>query len=200
MYCVFIIIQPPKARVSSNCDQKIAYSKEICSSELQYWQQCFSQQANADIYIPSNIDPQQTEERAKSFFFGLPSLSPSPKCVDDLRPFLCLYLFGSCDSNNQSHQITQADCERLRDDVCAQEWAKAESFLGRGALPQCSDFPNQEELCPSKASTDYARGGCEISDFIATPTSVVCSYKTGGTSVLLVNHLQRLSYSSMGLY
>ena len=71
--------------------------------------------------------------------------------MTDLRPFLCLYLFGSCDSNNQSHQVTQADCERLRDDVCAREWAQAEMILGRDALPQCGDFPSQEEeFCPSK--------------------------------------------------
>ena len=78
------------------------------------------------------------------FFVGLQFLSPSKECETDLRPFLCLYLFGSCDSNNQSHQVTQADCERLRDGVCAREWTQAEGILGSD-VPQCGAFSSQEE-------------------------------------------------------
>ena len=154
----FLLFQPPKPVLPGNsdptlCDQLVVYSGEACSNELGQWQQCFSQQANrsTDIYIRSDINPQQAEEMAKTFFGGLSLFSPSSECVSHLRPFLCLYLFGLCDSNNQSLQVTQADCERLRDDVCTQEWALAERYLGRDALPQCSDFPNQEEeSCSSK--------------------------------------------------
>ena len=146
------------------CEQPVAYNGEVCFSELRYWQQCFSQQAataSADVYLPSNIDPKQVENTAMSYFLHLPILSPSRQCETDLKPFLCLYLFGSCDLNNQSRHITQADCERLRDRVCAREWALAESFLGTGVLPQCGDFSSQEEVsCRGKAivETDLGRG------------------------------------------
>ena len=146
------------------CKQPVAYNGEACFGELRYWQQCFSQQAataRTDIYLPSNIDPKQVENTAMMFFLGLPFLSPSQQCETDLKPFLCLYLFGSCDLNNQSHQVTQADCERLRDGVCVREWAQAERFLGNGVLPQCSDFSNkEEESCQGKfiVGTDLGRG------------------------------------------
>ncbi len=145
LYHVFYYYSVASQLQPGLCEQPIIYNGEACFSELGYWQQCFSQQASIDIYLPSNIDPEQAEKKAMSFFGGLPFLSPSPECVTDLNPFLCLYLFGSCDSNNQSHQVTQADCERLRDDVCAREWAQAERILGEGVLPQCSDFASQEE-------------------------------------------------------
>ena len=150
VFCSYSAVQP------GLCEQPITYNGEACSSELQYWQECFSQQPGADIYLPSNIDPEQVENKAKRFFFGLSTLSPSPECVTELRPFLCLYLFGSCDSNNQSRQVTQDDCERLRDDVCAREWKLAEKKLGRNALPQCGNYPSkQKESCPSKGKWWY---------------------------------------------
>ena len=158
LYCVFITIQPPNGTLESNCDQFVTYNGEVCSNELQYWQQCFSQQAVTDIYIPSDIDLQQTESTANTFFSALQLFSPRPECVTNLRPFLCLYLFGSCDSNNRFHQVTQTDCERLRDDVCSQEWVKAERYL-----PQCGDFPSQkEESCPSKLNYDPGKGVPEM--------------------------------------
>ena len=38
---------------------------------------------------------------------GLPLLSPSPECEEAIRPFICSYLFGSCDSDNQPHRGSQ---------------------------------------------------------------------------------------------
>ena len=162
LYCV--IYYYSVASQPDLCERPVTYNGETCFSELRNWQQCFSQQAttaSADIYLPSNINPEETEKLAISYFHSLPILSPSKECMTDLRPFLCLYLFGSCDLNNQSHQVTQADCERLRDGVCAPEWAQAERLLGSGALPQCGDFSSQEEeSCRGKVivGTDLGRG------------------------------------------
>ena len=76
-------------------------------------------------------------------------LSPSAECEAAIKPFMCLYLFGSCDSDNQPHQVTQADCERLRDDVCSEELVLAVDLLGEGVLPNCDDLQDlqQEEEC-----------------------------------------------------
>ena len=89
----------------------------------------------------------EAEATAKRLLLGLPLLSPSPECEAAIRPFLCLYLFGSCDAENNLHQVTQASCIRLRDDVCAQEFILAEGIVGQGVLPNCDDLLQQEEEC-----------------------------------------------------
>ena len=133
---------------SVSCDQMMAvYEGQVCLSELTKWQQCFSPQSSA-IYLPSDTNQEEAEVTANSLLLSLPLLSPSPECEAVIRPFLCLYLFGSCDSDNQPHRGTQSTCERLRDDVCAQEWALAEMFLGQGVLPHCDDL-QQERECQS---------------------------------------------------
>ena len=134
-------------QAASSCDQMAVYEGQVCLSELTRWQHCFSPQSDAMVYVPSDVDQQGAEDAANTLFSYLPFLSPSPECVSAIRPFLCLYLFGSCDSNNQLHQVMQTDCERLRDDVCAREWALAERFLGQGVLPNCDDLTKKEEEC-----------------------------------------------------
>ena len=121
----------------------MVYDGQICLSELTRWQQCFSPLSDA-VYIPPNME---AETIAELLLLSLPLLSPSPECEAAIRPFLCLYQFGSCDSDNNLHQVTQASCIRLRDDVCAQEFVVAEGILGQGVLPDCDDLLQQEEKC-----------------------------------------------------
>ena len=129
----------------SSCDQMTVYEGQVCLSELTRWQQCFTPQSDAYVYIPSDVDQQRAEDTANTLLRNLRLfLSPSPECVSAIRPFLRLYLFGSCDSNNQSHQVTQADCATLRDDVCAREWALAEGIVD---LPICDELFKKEEEC-----------------------------------------------------
>ena len=95
--------------------------------------------------IPSDTNQEEAEATAKRLLQGLPLLSPSPECEAAIRPFICLYLFGSCDSErSQARRVTQKDCEMMRDDVCAREWALSEQYLGQGVLPDCSTLPNQQ--------------------------------------------------------
>ena len=109
------------------------------------WQRCFTQQSNAEIQVlAGHADQQEAEATAELVLSGLPLLSPSPECAFAIKPFLCLYLFGLCDASNQPHQVTQEDCVHLRDDVCAQEWTQAETFI---ELPDCSALLRQEEEC-----------------------------------------------------
>ena len=141
-------LNPPGSmgQSTSNCDQMVVYEGRVCLSELTQWQQCFSPQADA-VYIPSNTNQREAEATADFLLPRLPLLSPSPECEAAIRPFLCLYLFGSCDSDNNPRQVTQASCIRLRDDVCAQEFVLAERFVGQGVLPICDDLLQQEEEC-----------------------------------------------------
>ena len=128
----------------SSCDQISVYEGQICLSELTRWQQCFSPQSNAKVYVPSDVDQHGAEDTANTLLRNLQFLSFSTECVSAIRPFLCLYLFGSCDSNNQSHQVTQTNCETLRNDVCAREWALAEGIV---ILPNCDKLIREKEEC-----------------------------------------------------
>ncbi len=107
-------------------------------------QSCYASHKSV-VRVPIDTNQEEAEVTVQRLLQGLPLLSPSPECEAAIRPFLCLYLFGSCDSDNQLHQVTQADCEEMRDDVCAREWALGERFLGQGILPDCNTLPNQED-------------------------------------------------------
>ena len=138
---------------SNLCNTWKSYTGEVCFDELRMNQQCYSEQVdnNMIIRIPNETNQAASELTVSRLIQGLPLLSPSPECEETIKPFLCLYLFGSCDTDNQLHQATQADCLRLRDGVCAQEWALAERFLGPGVLPDCDTLIKEGDSCQGKA-------------------------------------------------
>ena len=132
----------------NQCEEWKNYTGDVCFSELMELQSCYnSYKTTAALRVPSDTNQEETESVATRLSLGLPFLSPSPECEAAIRPFLCLYLFGSCDTDNQLHQITQKDCETMRDDVCAREWALGERYLGQGILPDCSTLSSQEDEC-----------------------------------------------------
>ncbi len=56
-------------------------------------------------------------------------LSPTPDCKNDLFPYLCLNLFGVCTESGEVVRPSSGQCERLRTEVCATEWVRAEVFV-----------------------------------------------------------------------
>ena len=129
----------------SSCDQKVVYVGNICLNELTRWRQCFSPQSYI-VYLPSDTNQEGAEDTATNLL-RLADLDPpllGPECEAAIRPFLCLYLFGSCDSDNQPHRGTRESCERLRDDVCAQEFMRVQELH---VLPNCDEL-QQETECP----------------------------------------------------
>ena len=66
----------------------------------------------------------------------------SPECEEAVLPFLCLYLFGLCDSNETLYQPSSVDCVTISTVVCAREWIAATNILGQDALPQCGLLPS----------------------------------------------------------
>ena len=130
----------------AGCLEQSIYTGTICTEELRKWQMCFSGQQTNDVYVPSSVDQDEAESMANQLLTVLPILSPRPECVADIKPFMCLRLFGSCDANNQPRQVSQAECERLRDDVCAEPWRRINS-VQKGALPDCGTFEDQEIQC-----------------------------------------------------
>ena len=85
------------------------------------------------------------ESTARGLISSLEFLGPSDECRGAVTPFLCLSLFGLCDSSGVSLQPTSGQCEEIRDRVCRTEWATALSF---GAdIPDCGKFPSEQASC-----------------------------------------------------
>ena len=140
------------------CLEPAVYSGATCRAELQVYQECFSAGSagsNGDILIRSDINQETVETDAELLIeSGLSFLNPSAECVAAIRPFLCLYLFGVCDSSSQLRQVSSSECVDLRDDICATEWSAAVGFLGPGSLPVCEELPTQtaDDSCMNSTS------------------------------------------------
>ena len=137
------------------------YRGEVCKNELKEWQECFSGPqtvgTNQSIHIASNIDQEEMEEMASLFLgTGLLILRPSPECEAAIRPFLCLHLFGTCDTDNQFRHTSMVDCVRIRDEVCPQEWVQAVGFLGEGVLPDCEELSMKQVECITSGEPNLA--------------------------------------------
>ena len=127
-----------------NCSSGIAYTQPTCQEFLLPLQGCLPDRlSTGDVYI-SATDQEAVEAQAIELLSGLDQLSPSPKCRAAVQPFLCLYLFGLCDSRGRAYQPTFEECILISTDVCESEWALANSFLAlRGSsLPECTSFPS----------------------------------------------------------
>ena len=158
---IFFYLRPTDVGVgdatSDVCLEPAVYSGATCRAELQVYQECFSGSvgSNGDILIRSDINQETVETDAELLIeSGLSFLNPSAECVAAIRPFLCLYLFGVCDSSSQLRQVSSSECVDLRDDICANEWSAAVGFLGPGRLPVCENLPTQtpDESCMNSTS------------------------------------------------
>ena len=129
--------------IPGGCFEKINYVGTICSDELSQQQSCFSELETNEILISPNVSQEVGENAAIFLLRGLPLLSPSQKCMLAIKPFMCLYLFGLCDVNNQLHQVSQADCVRIRDELCVEQWKRATMIPGV-MLPDCSTFKSHD--------------------------------------------------------
>ena len=126
------------------------YSGQICADLLSSLQACYSgvSSPSPPLNIPSTTDQLKGESDAMLFLSGLPLLNPSQECLEKIQPFLCLHIFGLCDTNGNLRTTTRGECVRLRDDVCAAEWAIVLSFgLPPGTLPVCEDLPDADNEC-----------------------------------------------------
>ena len=143
------------------CLEHVVYSGVTCRAELQVYQECFSGSAgsNGDILIRSDINQETVETDAELLINGaLSFLNPSAECLAAIRPFLCLYLFGVCDSSSQLRQVSSSECVDLRDDICATEWSAAVGFLGPGKLPVCEELSVQmaDKSCSVNSTSTFS--------------------------------------------
>ena len=141
---------PPNTTDSSDACVKVTpYSGQICTEVFTSLQICYSGVSSQPpaLNIPSSIDQQQGESYADQLLKGVLLLNPAPECLESMRPFLCLHIFGLCDTSDNFHTTLRGGCLSVRDDVCSSEWRTAMSFLPPDALPVCEDLPDEVDEC-----------------------------------------------------
>ena len=134
----------PEQLDAVNCSSDVVYTQPTCQEFLLPLQSCLpDRMSSRDVYISATYQ-EAVEAQANELLSGLDLLGPSPECRAAVQPFLCLYLFGLCDSRGRAYQPTFEECVLISTDVCESVWALANSFLAlRGSsLPECTSFPS----------------------------------------------------------
>ena len=110
------------------------------------FQDCLADRnTSSEIYIAASNGEQ--EQQAQQLLFGLRLLDPTPECREAVEPFLCLYVFGLCDSSGELYLPSSGECETLTTETCAREWTMAQSLLGSDQLPQCNSLSERSVGC-----------------------------------------------------
>ena len=102
------------------------------------------------------------ETSARLLISALNQLSPSPECITEVIPLLCVHLFGLCDSSGVSIQPTSGQCQNVRDNLCSLEWQTAVSLMLD--LPDCDSFPEEQVSCPESSPGSNGKNslGCGV--------------------------------------
>ena len=134
------------ARTDLMCSSNVVYTQDACQDYLLTLQGCLpNRQGNRDVYV-SVTDQVETEGQVNLLLNSLRNfIRPSCECRAAVEPFLCLYLFGLCDSSGVAYEPYFEECVFISTDVCASEWARANNLLiqvGRSPLPECASFPS----------------------------------------------------------
>ena len=131
---------------SLTCAAPITYTESVCQQELNSIRNCLQTgDRNTHPLIVTNSN-HANAELALSYVDRL----ASDACAAEVKPFLCVYFFGLCDSTTgASYQPTASSCKNLRDNVCAKEWNLASTLI---ALPICeARFSDESIYCDANA-------------------------------------------------
>jgi len=136
-----------------SCSSGVVYTQSTCREDLLSLQGCLPDRMDSrNVYI-SATNQEAVETQANNLLSYLDLLDPSPGCRALVQPFLCLYLFGLCDSHGTAYQPTFEQCILISTDVCATEWLRANRFLtafGMPSLPECTSFPSTTSATSGK--------------------------------------------------
>ena len=129
----------------------MSYTGAVCRPHLEMLQSCLSDRSTSsdlEIYVSSTSG--QLEQQAQQLLLGLQLLNPTPECREAVEPFLCLYVFGLCDSSGELYLPSSGECETLTTETCAREWTMAQFLLSSDQLPQCDTLPVTSVVCNGK--------------------------------------------------
>ena len=81
-----------------------------------------------------------------NMFIGTITQYASKPCQDVALPFLCQYIFPSCNvSSGDVNYISQSECINVRDVVCSFEWNVIMNTGSSSLLPDCENFDDNDD-------------------------------------------------------
>ena len=134
---------------SMTCATPIEYTGTVCQEELKSLKTCLFGDSDRESAHPLII----TENNLEIAKIVLSSDLVSPVCAAEVKPFLCLHLFGLCSATGGvSYQPTACHCRNLRDNICADEWRLVEMIQhilsNFPVLPNCdTKFSDNNKPC-----------------------------------------------------
>ena len=145
-----------KSRNSSVCVPEV-YTGTLCKGTLQSYQNCQfpKNYSNAVIISSQEVTQDAREERVQTLLHGLQLLQPSVDCENVFQPFLCLYIFGLCDSSGELYLPSSGECRMVTEETCVLEFQTALRIVGPDVLPQCEDLPDAVMECTGIAFITY---------------------------------------------
>ena len=131
------------------CASPVMYSGTTCQEELMSLKSCL---LNEESSLPLVANEGRLTD-AESALSAVDRLA-SDTCASEVKPFLCLYFFGLCDSlSGVSYQPTASQCRHLRDSVCSTEWQLAVAFGLQ--LPDCdTEFSDEALPCATNVERE----------------------------------------------
>jgi len=76
-----------------------------------------------------------SEEDVVAFFNALDTQS-TPSCIEASKPFICQYVFPTCDNNGDYELVTEDQCLYVQNEACPMEWLLAMSLFPN-LIPDC---------------------------------------------------------------
>ena len=131
-------------RTDAVCSSNVVYTQVACQDYLLTLQGCLpNRQSSGDVYV-AVTNQTEIEGQVNQLLYNFSTfIRPSPGCRAAVEPFLCLYLFGLCDSSGVAYEPSFEECVFISTDICASEWAEANNLLtlaGLSPLPECTSF------------------------------------------------------------
>ena len=130
------------------CATPFEYTGTVCQEELKSLKTCLLGESDRESAHPLIITENNLEaaKTILSYIDNTRSEFVSPVCAAEVKPFLCLHLFGLCSATRGvSYQPTACHCRNLRDNICADEWRLVEMiqhiYSNFPALPNCDNKP-----------------------------------------------------------
>ena len=153
----------------TQCAAPVSYAETVCQEELKSISSCLLSSGDSESVRPL-IATDSNLEMARTILSYINDDTVSPACAAEVKPFLCLYFFGLCDTTEGisiSYQPSASHCRDLRDNVCTDEWKLVTALSNFRsdipALPNC-DVEFSDETVPC-GNDDGSGGEGEIYDF-----------------------------------
>lgn len=148
---------------SNICAAPNRYEGTICQEELRSLKKYLFGD-NESVYPHTNKDNSRILPISAIYNYISDIVMESPACSAEVKPFLCLHLFGLCDATEGvSYQPSACYCRNLKNNVCADEWKEVKKNYPR-LLPDCdTEFLEDDVPCSNNSESDSTEEGMSSS-------------------------------------